>query len=183
MGKSQNVNNRPEVKKEQQSTIARNNFNINIEKILLKAVTDRNFKEQLLHDRKSALENQDIPLTAEDKIILNKIPPQMLHNMIENFLHQQSTRRKFIKNAAATVALLTTSIIISSCNENSKDRTEPTSHPTTSTSEQSHEKTVQATPKSVPDNFTEYMKLRENTPLPDNFGYPQYMPGQGCIVR
>jgi hypothetical protein len=183
MEKSENANNRPEVEGEKKSTIARNSFDINIEKVLLKAVTNRNFKEQLLHDRKSALEDQDIPLTTEDKIILEKIPSQMLHNMIENFLNQQSTRRKFLKDAAATVALLTTSIIISSCNENSKDATEPTSHPTTSTSEQSHEKNNQVTPGSVPDNFTEYMKLRENTPLPDNFGYPQYMPGQGLLLK
>jgi len=156
-----------------------NRFDINIEKILLKAVTDRNFKEQLLYDRKSALENQDIPLTIEDKIILEKIPVQMLHNMIENFLKQQSTRRKFLKDAAATVALLTTSIVISSCNENSGDVTEPAAYP--SASQQSDGKKF--TPGAVPDNFTESMKLRENTPLPDNFGYPQYMPSQGCIVK
>ncbi|MEQ8171462.1 MAG: twin-arginine translocation signal domain-containing protein [Candidatus Eremiobacterota bacterium] len=159
--------------------MARNNFDVNIEKLLLKAVTDRDFKEQLLYDRKSALENQDISLTTEDRIILEKIPLQMLHNMIENFLKQQSTRRKFLKDAAATVALLTTSIVISSCNEHSEDVTEPVEHPSAST--QPSEKKV--TPGSVPDNFTEHMKLRENTPLPDNFGYPQYMPGQGCIVK
>ncbi|MEQ8187620.1 MAG: twin-arginine translocation signal domain-containing protein [Candidatus Eremiobacterota bacterium] len=159
--------------------MARNNFDVNIEKVLLKAVTDRGFKEQLLYDRKSALENQDISLTTEDKIILEKIPLQMLHNMIENFLKQQSTRRKFLKDAAATVALLTTSIVISSCNENSQDVTEPAVHPSAST--QPSEKKV--TTGSVPDNFTEYMKLRENTPLPDNFGYPQYMPSQGCIAK
>ena len=159
--------------------MARNNFDVNIEKILLKAVTDRDFKEQLLYDRKSALENKDISLTTKDRIILEKIPVQMLHNMIENFLKQQSTRRKFLKDAAATVALLTTSIVISSCNENSGDVTEPATHPSALT--QPSEKKV--TPGSVPDNFTEYMKLRENTPLPDNFGYPKYMPGQGLIVK
>ncbi|MEQ8186874.1 MAG: twin-arginine translocation signal domain-containing protein [Candidatus Eremiobacterota bacterium] len=77
-----------------------------IEKILLRASTDKNFRDKLLEDRESVIESREYLLTDVDKIFLNNIPPQKLNDMIEHFITQKNSRRNFIKGAAASMALL-----------------------------------------------------------------------------
>jgi len=84
------------------------NVSGNIEKILLNASTDKNFKEKLLNDRKSILEAPEFSLSSQDKILLQSIPDNRLKDMIENLIIQRTSRRNFLKNAAATLALLAT---------------------------------------------------------------------------
>ena len=87
-------------------------FNTNIEKVLLKASGDKNFKESLFNDRKSALENPEISLSPQDKMILEAIPYDGLKTMIEKFSHQKTSRRNFLKGAAASAALIVTGSLL-----------------------------------------------------------------------
>jgi hypothetical protein len=87
----------------------------NIEKILIKATMDEKFKETLLNDRKSIMEEGEFSLNNLDKMILTNISLERLENMINNFSKQYTSRRNFLKGAAASVALISGSLIASSC--------------------------------------------------------------------
>jgi len=81
-------------------------INTNIEKLLLKATDDKKFREELLQDRSSILENPEFSLSAQDKMILKSIPGDRLKDMIENFALQKRPERKIFKGAAIIMALL-----------------------------------------------------------------------------
>lgn len=91
----------------------------NIEKILARASEDEDFKNSLLYDRKTFLKNSEIFLNKQDKKILETIPLLTLNSMIEKFTYQRSSRRNFLKGAAASVAFLVTGMVLSSCVDNS----------------------------------------------------------------
>ena len=78
----------------------------NIEKILLRAATDEDFRDKLYKDKKSVIENPEFVLTDPDKIFFKSIPQKKLDGMIENFITQRSSRRNFLKGAAASAALV-----------------------------------------------------------------------------
>lgn len=78
----------------------------NIEKILLRAATDEDFRDKLSEDKKSAIENPEFSLTDRDKMFLNSIPQKKLNGMVENFITQRSSRRNFLKGATASAALV-----------------------------------------------------------------------------
>lgn len=88
------------------------NFSSNIEKILLKAATDEDFKNSLLQDRKLAIEKLNLSLTIQDKTILETISLSSLAGIIEKLARQRKSRRNFIKGAAAGVALISIASII-----------------------------------------------------------------------
>ncbi len=88
-------------------------MNINIEKLLMKAAADEKFRDDLLNNRKAVLEEED-SLTGLDKIILGNIPAGSLNNMIEHFIQQSTSRRNFLKGAAASAAFLTGAFVLSS---------------------------------------------------------------------
>jgi len=88
-------------------------MNINIEKLLMKAASDEKFRDDLLNNRKTVLEKED-SLTGLDKMILGNIPAGTLTNMIEHFIHQSTSRRNFLKGAAASAAFLTGAFVLSS---------------------------------------------------------------------
>lgn len=98
--------------------------NGNIEKILFKAATDESFKYKLLIDRKSILEDPELSLSSQDKILLESIPDNRLRDMIEKFIIQRTSRRNFLKNAAATLALLATGCNVAAT-ESSTDEVPP----------------------------------------------------------
>jgi len=86
------------------------NFNTHIEKILIKAASDETFRKELMEDRKSALDKEDI--NPADKMLLGKIPLARLSNMIDKFGDYKSSRRNFLKGAAASAALLTGAFLL-----------------------------------------------------------------------
>ncbi|MEQ8191481.1 MAG: hypothetical protein ABRQ39_26180 [Candidatus Eremiobacterota bacterium] len=86
-------------------------FSTNIEKVLLKAVEDEEFKSALLKDRKSALENLELSVTPQDKMILSSVPLDKMEDMIEKFKLQRQSKKKIFKGAAITTALLTSSYL------------------------------------------------------------------------
>jgi len=102
-------------------------FSSNLENLLLKAATDKNFKENLLQDRNSILEDSEFSLSPQDKMILKSISVTRLSDMIEKFTIQQTSRRSFLKNAAAALALLTIGCIPKAVNTSSgiDDNTPP----------------------------------------------------------
>jgi len=86
-------------------------FSTGIERIFLKSLTDENFRENLLKNREDALSDLKYPLTPQDKMLLKSIPHKKLEDMISRFNFQRTSRRNFLKGAAATVALLATGCI------------------------------------------------------------------------
>ena len=86
-------------------------FNTNIEKLLLKATSDEEFREKLLNNRKEVLEDEEHSLTSQDKMLLSSIPPEKLKDMIEKFKLQKNPKKKILKGSAITMALLTCSYI------------------------------------------------------------------------
>jgi len=80
-------------------------FNKNIEKILIKAASDEKFRKELTENRKNVLEKEE--LNPTDKMLLGTIPLKQLNNMIDKFSGYRSSRREFLKGAAASAALLT----------------------------------------------------------------------------
>jgi len=84
-------------------------FNTNIEKLLLKATSDEKFKEKLLNNRKEVLEDEEHSLTSQDKMLLSRIPPEKLEDMIEKFKLQKNPKKKIFKGSAITMTLLTCS--------------------------------------------------------------------------
>ena len=84
-------------------------FNTNIEKLLLKATSDEEFREKLLNNRKEILEDEEHSLTSQDKMLLSSIPPEKLEDMIEKFKLQKNSKKKIFKGSAITMTLLTCS--------------------------------------------------------------------------
>ncbi len=60
-------------------------FSTGIEKILIKAAKDVNFKELFFRDRESVIESPEFSLKHHDKMLLSSIPRERLKDMIENF--------------------------------------------------------------------------------------------------
>lgn len=100
-------------------------FSTNIEKLLLKASTDKDLKESLLQDRNAVLHNSEYSLNHQDKMILMSIPTLRLEDMIKRFSIQRTSRRTFLKGAAATVALLATGCISNKTNKMAEPTLEP----------------------------------------------------------
>ncbi len=77
-------------------------FSTNIEKVLLKAVEDEEFRDMLFKDRKSALENSGLPLSPQDKMLLQNIPAPTLTATLTSLMKSKLTsRRTFLKASAA----------------------------------------------------------------------------------
>jgi hypothetical protein len=79
-------------------------FSTNIEKILMKAVLEKEFKTTLLEDRKSVIDNPEFSLTPQDKAMLKSIPSTKLNNMIDTLSKQRRSRRDFLTNVGVTAA-------------------------------------------------------------------------------
>lgn len=85
---------------------------LNIEKLLIKAASDEEFKKSLFADRKSVIESPEFSLSPQDKMILSAIPSERLQGMIEKFSVQKTSRRNFLKFAAVSAAFVTTSLFL-----------------------------------------------------------------------
>lgn len=86
-------------------------FSTNIEKILLKAVEDENFRNALFKDRKSALANPELSLSPQDRIILESIPAPALTANLTNLMKSKLTsRRTFLQASAASFGFLVGSL-------------------------------------------------------------------------
>jgi len=92
-------------------------FSTAIEKLLIRVVSDETLKDELLQNRQSVLNNPEFALSHQDKTILERIPLVQLKDMVKRFSIQKYSRRTFLKEAAATVALLATGIISANAGE------------------------------------------------------------------
>jgi len=90
-------------------------FKTNIEKVLIKAAEDEEFRNALFLDRKSALENPEFSLTPQDKLILETIPPEHLMSnlkgIIEKLSQEKMSRRNFFRASAFGFGLVTGGVI------------------------------------------------------------------------
>ena len=75
-----------------------------IEKILIKAVLDEEFRQTLLEDRKSVIDNPEFSLTPQDKAMLQSIPSTKLNSMIDNLCKPKSSRRDFLTGVGVVAA-------------------------------------------------------------------------------
>lgn len=105
----------------------RKSSNTNIEKILIRASLDKEFREILLKDRESAIEKSGVILSPVDDKIIKSIPLSGLKGMIEKFMDQKTSRRNFLKGAAASAAILTGAFLLNpSFASDAKSETTPT---------------------------------------------------------
>lgn len=87
-------------------------FSTNIEKVLLKAVEDEKFRDMLFKDRKSALEQSEIQLSPQDKMILQSIPAPTLTATLTSLTKSKLTsRRTFLKASTAGFGFLVGSFL------------------------------------------------------------------------
>lgn len=87
-------------------------INNTVEKILMKAAADEQFREKFLNDRAVVLEHED-SLNQIDKNMLISIPSSTLRSMIDKFISQITSRRDFLKGAAYSAALLAGAFVLS----------------------------------------------------------------------
>ncbi|MEQ8191024.1 MAG: twin-arginine translocation signal domain-containing protein [Candidatus Eremiobacterota bacterium] len=80
-------------------------INNTVEKLLMKAASDENFREKFLNDRAAVLEHES-SLNHIDRNMLISIPSSTLNSMIEKFISQMTSRRDFIKGAASSAAFI-----------------------------------------------------------------------------
>lgn len=93
-----------------------------LEKFLFKTASDKNFRDSFLKDRKSFLANPGLALSHQDKTILGNIPLKNLSDMIEKLCSRTSSRRNFLKGAAAGALILTGAVSPSFAGEGSDGR-------------------------------------------------------------
>jgi len=77
-------------------------FSSNIEKVLLKAVEDEKFRDMLFKDRESALEQLEIQLSPQDRMILQSIPTPTLTATLTSLMKSKLTSRRTFLKASAT---------------------------------------------------------------------------------
>lgn len=93
-----------------------------LEKFLFKTASDKNFRDSFLKDRKSFLANPGLALSHQDKTILGNIPLKNLSDMIEKLCSRTSSRRNFLKGAAAGALILTGAVSPSFAGEGADGR-------------------------------------------------------------
>jgi hypothetical protein len=93
-----------------------------MEKFLFRTASDKDFRDSFLRDRKSFLENSNFSLSHQDKMILSNIPLKNLSDMIEKLGSRRSSRRNFLKGAAAGALFLTGAVSSSFAGEESDRR-------------------------------------------------------------
>jgi len=93
-----------------------------MEKFLFKTASDKDFRDSFLKDRKSFLANPGLALSNRDKTILGNIPLKNLSDMIERLGSRTSSRRNFLKGAAAGALFLTGAVSPSFAGEEADKR-------------------------------------------------------------
>ncbi|MHC4661990.1 MAG: hypothetical protein ACYS8W_09915 [Planctomycetota bacterium] len=100
-------------------------FSQGIEKILVLAKLDDEFRSKLLANRQWAIENCDIKISDSERLILLNIPDAQLESAIENTDIPDPARRAFLSGATAVtvaaiaIATLGSSVLLSSCTSES----------------------------------------------------------------
>jgi len=84
------------------SQAAGNSFGI--ERVLLLAAGDEEFKARLLAERETAIDSSGVELTGAERAILLAAPDDQLQEMITRLTPEEPERREFLKKAAKTTA-------------------------------------------------------------------------------
>ena len=80
-------------------------FSQGIEKVILLAALDGEFRAKLLTDRTAALDSCEVELTVNERAILSAIPPAQLESVIDNAEVPKSAKKAFLRGVAAAVIL------------------------------------------------------------------------------
>jgi hypothetical protein len=86
---------------------------VNLERILIMAAQDEQFRELLYNNRDEALSRSDIVFTASEQAVFNAMPRQMLEAMISRFKPARQRNLRFLKSV--TAAAMAGGLIIASC--------------------------------------------------------------------
>jgi len=91
-----------------------------IEKVLVKAAIDREFRTRLLEDRAAAVRASGFKLTGIESSVLDSIPRESLAATIESIQPEKHGKRRFMKAVASAVVTLATGTATIGCEENVK---------------------------------------------------------------
>ena len=88
---------------------------VNLERILIMAAQDEQFRTLLYDNRDEALSRSGISFTPSEESVLNAMPQQMLKTMISRFKPARQRNRRFLRNVAASV--MVGGLLIASCDD------------------------------------------------------------------
>jgi len=77
---------------------------LGVERVLLLAAGDGEFKARLLAEREAAIDESGVELSAAERAILLAAPEEQLREMIQRLTPAEPERREFLKKAAKTAA-------------------------------------------------------------------------------
>jgi len=92
---------------------------VNLERILIMAAQDEQFRTLLYDNRDRAISNSGIVFTPSEQAVFSAMPRQMLEAMISRFKPAKQRNRRFLKSVAASV--MVGGLLIASCADNSDD--------------------------------------------------------------
>jgi len=100
---------------------------VGLEKVLLVASTDLEFRDQLLRDRDAAAEARDLPLRDSERTVLRAIPDDQLLAAIERVDATPANlqRRRFMSAVAASAAAVVAAEAFGGCGEPASDGIRP----------------------------------------------------------
>jgi len=79
-------------------------LSLGVERVLLLAAGDEEFKERLLAERAATIDGSGVELTGAERAILLAAPDNQLDAMIARLTPAEPERREFLKKAAKTAA-------------------------------------------------------------------------------
>ena len=78
---------------------------IGIERILLLAASNSDFKKRLIENRDAVIDEMKDALTESERLIIENIPDEQLRFMIQTIDIKSSSRKKFFKSVAVACAI------------------------------------------------------------------------------
>ncbi len=88
---------------------------VNLERILIMAAQDEQFRTLLYDNRDEALSRSGISFTPSEQAMFSAMPQQILETMISRFKPAKQRNRRFLKSVAASV--MVGGLLIASCDD------------------------------------------------------------------
>ena len=89
---------------------------VNLERILIMAAQDEQFRTLLYDNRDEAIAQSGIIFTSSEQAVFGAMPQQMLEAMISRFKPARQRNRRFLKSV--TAAAMVGGLLIASCADN-----------------------------------------------------------------
>ena len=88
---------------------------VNLERVLIMAAQDEQFRTLLYDNRDEALSKSGIVFTPSEQAVFSAMPRQVLETMISRFKPARQRNRRFLKSVAASV--IVGGLLIASCDD------------------------------------------------------------------